>query len=1155
MKKKSTRGNDMPFLNINSFRKMKLILFLVSVTFLQLSAVNGYAQKASIDLHLSNVSLKEAIQAIEKQTEFVFFYSTEEVDLTKKVDVNIRKGNIEGILSDVFRDYSYRIENRKILLTPKPTQKSHKITGTVKDHTGESIIGANISVKGTTNGTITDIDGGFTLEVPSDNAEIIISYIGYKPQEIALKGKTTLNVVLAEDTQSLNEVVVVGYGTQKKANLTGAVSVANMDNVVGSRPVTSMSKALEGAVPGLQIKTENAAPGASSKINIRGTTNITGAEPLILMDNVPVDINTINPNDIESITVLKDASSAAIYGARAAYGVILLTAKKGSKDEIPRFNYSTNLTVSKPYELIEKAGVYETVKAFKDFGYSTYWSGQDVDKWLSYLDEYQQNPSKYPDGYTMEGSTPYQLRLNDIAKDMTQKGGGFEQMHNLSVNGGTARTAYRFSFGYTDQNGVLVSDKDRYTRMNISSYLSSDVTKWLTAQLTINYAKGKTSAPNTNGGGDPWNIMTQLPGYSPLGYYNNGDEELPFRTPRNLINLLEPIETNDEVFRALGKIIVSPLKDLKIIGEFTYDKKNTRKDRYDKKVDFVQGTNFLVESTKTNSFYRKDMSNTQYMAANIYASYEKEFGGHNFALTGGFNSENNRYELLWESKTDMINPDLPSISSATGTLDGKDSYSEYAILGAFYRLTYDYNGKYLFETNGRYDGSSKFPSGHRFGFFPSFSLAWRLSEENFMKNIDFLSNLKLRGTYGNIGNQVIPAYQFLSVMSPAKSIWLGSGETQFWTLNTPGLVSQNFSWEKVQTVNGGIDLGLFKNRFTASFDYYVRRTKDMFGPSADLPDVLGTTAPFMNSADLKTKGWELQLDWRDKIGSVNYSIGFNLFDSQATITRFENATGNLANNWDTNADGEKDANFYTGKKMGEIWGYVTDRYYTVDDFVEGSLDANLKNGKLKDGIPYIKGTATPNPGDILYKDLNGSGDISQEENTVHNPGDRKIIGNNTPRYHFGITGGAAWKGFDFSFFIQGIGKRDVWAVSQLSWPLCGEFSALHANTLDYWMPDKTDSYYPRIYQRDGENSARNRYTQTKYLSNGAYWRIKNITLGYTFPQEWLTRIKINQVRVFVSGEDLFTKHHLAKGQDPELTTSGAVYPLMTKYSFGLNVSF
>lgn len=1134
---------------------MKLVLFWVFIAFFQLSAVNSYAQEASIDLKLSNVSLKEAIQSIEKQTEFIFFYSTEEVDLTKKVNINVRKGNIEEILNDIFQDYMYQIENRKILLTPKPMQKARKITGIVKDHTGETIIGANISVKGTTTGTITDIDGGFTLDVPSDNVELIISYIGYKPQEIALKGRTSLQVVLVEDAQNLNEVVVVGYGTQKKANLTGAVSVANMGQVVGSRPVTSMSRALEGAVPGLQVKTDNASPGASSKINIRGTTNITGAEPLILMDNVPVDINTINPNDIESVTVLKDASSAAIYGARAAYGVILLTAKKGSKDKTPRFNYSTNLTVSKPYELIQKASPLETVQALKDFGYSTYWSGQDVDKWLTYLNEYNNDPSKYPNGFVLEGNTPYQMRQTDFINDMMQKGGGFEQMHNLSVDGGTARTAYRFSFGYTDQDGVLVSDNDSHQRMNISSFLSSDVTKWLTAQLTVNYAKGKRSAPNTDGGGDPWGIATSFPSYAPIGFYNDGEKELPFRTPRNLIELLEPVKTNEEVFRAMGKLIVSPLKDLKIIGEFTYDKKNTKKDRYDKKMEFLQGTNFQVESTRTNSFYRKDMSNTQYMAANIYASYEKEFKGHNFALTAGFNSENNRYELLWESKTDMINPDQPSISSATGILDGKDSYTEFAILGAFYRFTYDYNGKYLFETNGRYDGSSKFQSGHRFGFFPSFSLAWRLSEEEFMKNLEFISNLKLRGTYGNIGNQVIPPYKFLPVMNPSKSNWLGSGETQYWTLGVPGLVSQNFTWEKVQTVNGGIDIGLFKNRFTASFDYYVRRTKDMFGPSADLPDVLGTSAPSMNSADLKTKGWELQLDWRDQIGSVNYSVGFNIFDSQATITRFENATGNLANNWDTDSNGENDANFYTGKKMGEIWGYVTDRYYTVDDFVAGSLDANLKNGKLKDGIPYIKGTATPNPGDILYKDLDGSGDISKEENTVFNPGDRKVIGNNTPRYHFGFTGSAAWKGIDFSFFIQGIGKRDVWAVSPLSWPLCGEFAAMHANTFDYWMPDHTDSYFPRIYQRDGENSSRNRYEQTKYLANGAYWRIKNITLGYSFPQEWLSRIKLQQVRFFVSGEDLFTKHHLAVGQDPELTTSNAVYPLMTKYSFGLNVTF
>lgn len=1148
----------------NYVRTMKLTAFFLFLFIFQVHAGISYSQTVKLSIDMVNAPLEEVIDRIEKETGFHFVFTDKAVDTSAKVSIRVSDEVLSTILEQLVSKVGlkYHIVDRLIVLSPQTSlniqQGSPTIKGTVTDTSGDPIIGANILEKGTTNGTISDVNGDFTLQITSTDAVLLITYIGYFPQEIKVGNQTSLQIRLQEDTQTLDEVVVVGYGVQKKSNLTGALSVADMDKVLGNRPVTSVAQALEGAVPGLQITTDNASPGASSTIKVRGVTNITGAEPLVLMDNVPVDINTINPNDIESVTVLKDASSAAIYGARAAYGVILLTGKKGIKSETPRFSYSTNLTVSRPYQLISKASPYETVNLLKDAGYSTYWSGQQVDKWLEYLDDYQANPSKYPDGYIMDGSTPYQLRNNNLVKDMIEKVGGFEQIHNLSVTGGTERTAYRFSVGYTDQDGVLVTDADKYNRLNISSFLSSDLTKWFTAQLTVNYSKGKRNQPNTNSGsgGELWSRLNNIPGYAPLGYFERDGETYPFRTPRHLLEYLDPVQTNTDVFRALGKAIFTPFKDFRIVGEFTYDKKNVRKDRYDKKVTFVECTNFLPEATRTNSYYQKDVDFTEYMAANIYASYEKSFNdAHNIAATVGFNTETSHYEKVWISKTDMINPDLPSISSATGTLDGKDSYSEYAILGAFYRVTYDYKGRYLLEANGRYDGSSRFPRGHRFGFFPSFSGAWRISEEPFMKEVGFLSNLKLRASYGNIGNQAIPPYKFLTVMNPSKSIWLGDGESQYWTLGTPGIVSQSFTWEKVQNINGGIDIGLFKNRLNMSFDYYIRQTKDMFGPSADLPDVLGTTAPSQNSADLKTKGWEIQVDWRDKIGDVGYSIGFNLFDSYSKITRFENATGNLANNWDTDGNGEVDSNFYTGKKLGEIWGYVTDRYYTVDDFEPGSLDANLKNGKLKSGIPFVKGTAAPNPGDVLYKDLDNSGDISQDENTVYKPGDRKVIGNNTPRYHFGITGSLNWKDFDFSFFIQGVAKRDIWARNSLNWPMWSEFSAIHSNTLDYWMPDRTDASFPRIYQRAGENTERNHYVQTKYLQNGAYWRLKNVTIGYTLPAEWMKRIRINNARVFISGENLFTKHHLAKGLDPEMGNGEVAYPVMSRYSFGLHISF
>ena len=526
---------------------------------------------------------------------------------------------------------------------------------------------------------------------------------------------------------------------------------------------------------------------------------------------------------------------------------------------------------------------------------------------------------------------------------------------------------------------------------------------------------------------------------------------------------------------------------------------------------------------------------------------------------GGYNQEESHKESQWSQRTDVLLENLPSLSGSTGTASVTDSFDEYAIRGLFYRVNYTYDGKYMFEANGRYDGTSRFPKDSRFGFFPSFSAGWRISEEAFMKNTkSFLSNLKLRASWGSIGNQIIlkpdntpENYPYIPSMSPYLTEWLVDGQKTT-TLNAPAMVSSSFSWEKVYTLDFGVDFGFFDNRFNGTFDWYRRDTKDMLAPGAELPSVVGASAPLQNTADLRTKGWELSLTWRDRIGAWGYNVGFNLYDSKTVVTKYHNESKIILKSDGTN-------NYYEGYEIGSIWGYVTDGYYTADDFED------TNTWKLKEGVVTVDGVS-PRPGDIKYQNLRDDGSstnrIDTGDGTFDNPGDRKIIGNNSLRLQYGINLGVNYKGFDLSVLLQGVGKRDVWISDARRWPFnSGQFGSLFKDQLDYWKPvdsangDWTaanpNAEYFRIYGQ-GNNSGYNTRVQTKYLMNGSYLRVKNVTLSYNFPKSWLAPITLTSLKAFVSCENLHTFTKLMKGYDPERLSWG--YPFYRTISFGFNVT-
>ena len=861
---------------------------------------------------------------------------------------------------------SYLTSKNEVTTT---VQQTKKITGNVTNTAGEPIIGATVLEKGnTTNGTITDIDGNFTINLPA-NATLSISYIGYITQEIQVGYQTSFKVVLKDDTKTLDEIIVVGYGSQKKANLTGAVSSVKMDEALGDRPLLNAADALQGAVPGLFVSNGGNAPGTSKSFQIRGAYSLgvknsdgtygNTIKPLVLIDNVEGDIDMINPEDIESINVLKDAASAAIYGARAAGGVILVTTKRPKGASRFELNYNNNFAFGKAVNLPKQAPLMDYLQAYLDCGYSdAYWSlgSPSVSKWMEYLTAYQKDPSSFNtvgDGiYVDESGVPYYLNEKDLYKNFMET--SFQMTHNISASGGTDKLRYRISGGYNSNDGVLISDRDKFERMNVNSFISADVTKWFTQEITMSYAHSLQTSPGGMGGVYNTRLVSYYPeGELPASVNTLADEDLPLFTPRNQILYSNPVNNKNDNPRIFLKSILKPLKGLEAVFEYTFDKNIYDYHWYTGQYDYttIQGGS---SKSFVDDYLRKYKQHTNYNSINVYATYNKDFGNHHFKVMAGFNQESSYQETLDTYSYNQAVLDVPAMSSGTGTIKATDSYSEYAIRGGFFRVNYNYLDKYLLEVNGRYDGSSKFPKSSRFGFFPSVSAGWQIAQERFMNSTrHWLDGLKLRASYGVIGNQNINPYTFtpsMSVNNKATS-WIIDDTYVTSISSLPALVSQNFTWEKVGTINVGLDVNLFNNRLSGVFEWYQRNTNGMLAPGVQLPAVVGASAPYQNTADMRTRGWELSLNWRDQIGKVGYRIGFNLSDYKSEIIKY-----------DDNAATKLLSSYYPGQTLGEIWGYVVDGYYTVDDFVDTS------SWQLKEGVTSINGYNV-RPGDVKFKNL------------------------------------------------------------------------------------------------------------------------------------------------------------------------------------------
>ena len=1030
----------------------------------------------------------------------------------------------------------------------KEIQQNGVCNGVVTDTTGETVIGASVVVKGTTNGTITGLDGDFSLSGVTKGSILVVSFVGYQNTEVKWNGQP-LTIVLKEDTKVLDEVVVVGYGTQKKANLSGAVAAVD-GKVLQDRPITNIGQGLQGVVPNLNITMNNGgAPGATSSFNIRGNTSLNGGSPLVLVDNVQMDANLVNPDDIESISVLKDAASASIYGARAAYGVILITTKKGKKSDKPTVSLSATGYWQSPALTFHNVNSMQYLtmmdEAYQNDGGSGHYFKSQV---YQYAEDYFNGKYDSPVFFdTAYDTYKYGYCGNTDWWDELYKT-SFSQIYTANISGGNDRTTYYASVSMNDQGGILKAGDDKYNKYNANVNISSNITKWLNVSAKI--AHTYTDELHPTGGTTAMN-STAYSGLSSYSGMMKGDLSplMPVKHPdghyagqgsyTNPVAIMEQggnaqYKQNDLLMT--GAVKITPIKGLVINADYTwnfYGKSSNQHVQNFYDYTAVPGTENYYPWTNPSSVTVTN-NDDYYNAFNAFAEYTfylKE--KHNFKVMVGYNQENKHKKYHYAGRKNLIDSSNPSLNLAYGDMAMNGSETHWSVNGFFARINYDYKGKYLLELNGRYDGSSKFPHGDRYAFFPSASVAWRVSEEKFWEPIrGWFDNFKLRASYGSLGNQALDEsrygnFPYLATYGINTKYGALLNGTRPVAVSVPGLVSASFTWETVNQIDFGFDASFFGGRLNTSFDWYRRNTKDMLTAGQALPAVLGTSVPQENAADMKTVGWEVSLEWNDRLSNgFGYHIKGVLSDYQASITKFSNPTKLLGTH-------------YVGEKLNEIWGYVSNGLFQSDEDAKAADQSYLSGGSW-------------GAGDVKYEDLNNDGKIDIGKNTLDDSGDRKIIGNSTPRYSYGITAGFDYKGFDFEMFWQGIGKRDYWLGGSQFWGFTDEWCTPLTSSLDYWTEDNRDAYFPRLHHY-GVNGG-NHQVSTRYLQNAAYLRLKNVVLGYTIPRSITEKVKISRLRVFVQGENLLTFTPLIDSYDPE-TLNNMTYPINKKISVGLNLTF
>jgi TonB-linked SusC/RagA family outer membrane protein len=1090
--------------------KLKLAVLIVMVSVSSVFATHSYSQAAKVSLRMENTTLDKVMDEIERQSEFYFIFNQKQIDVSRIVNIDVENRLISDILVELFNktNVNYAVLDRKILLSTDSLeddlrnfqsasglQQQTTVSGKITDgSTGESMPGVNILLKGTTLGVITDGDGNYSLSFsPTSNPILVFSFIGYVTQEIPLNGRTTLNVNLAAEVTGLEEVVVIGYGTQKKVNLTGSVDAVDGAKL-SERPVANVSLALQGMSSGTTVINRGGAPGTdNTNIRIRGYGTFGNKDPLILVDGVTVsNMSNIDAQDIANISILKDAASSAIYGSRAANGVILITTKRGGSGGI-------KVTYSNYFGIQSLTRVPEVVKA---------------DDYMMLVNESCINANRQPKytqeaiDKTMAGTEPYKYPNTDWWGIMYRD--ALQQKHSININGGTDKFKTNVTFNYLNQEGVLIKTGSNQYRLRLNNDIKlseklnfgTDISiasnsRWEPARISDIYWNMLHDVPAT--------IVAKYPdGTYQLGPTNQNPlataEQSGYNKPMSIQGILSSFFTYEII------------KGLKFTGRYSIKEDLGETKTYYNNYEFRDHETQNLIKTYTSSL-NDSRNRNHYTDLQGLLDYDKTFSNHYFHFLIGYSHEYNYYNSVTARRQDFYSNALQELNlgSTTGQTNSGIS-NEWSLLSYFGRINYTFSNKYLLEANFRYDGSSRFAEGRRWGFFPSFSLGWRLSEEGFLKDIAWLNNLKLRLSWGQLGNQDIGLYQYIQTISLGQSYSFGGALVD--GAAKTSLANLNISWEKTTSSNIGIDIGILKDKLTIIADYFIRNTNDIL-LARDIPMTIGLNAPTQNVGAVKNTGWELATRYQDNIGKdISFRIGFNISDVKNKIIKYGNPS---VSGWNVTMEGES---------MDSFYGWINEGFFQTTEEVAAHA---------------FQHTITA-PGDIMYKDLNND--------KIINDLDKRVLGSSIPRYSYGIDLGVNYKNFDLSLFFNGVGKCNGYQYGALiEGPIWDGFTT--KEMLDRWTPENTDATWPRlVYQ-----TVHNQQASDFWIQNTSFLRFKNFQLGYTIPMALADRIKIKNLRAYVNGENLFT-FTKAKNLDPEFPSGRVNYFPQTKiYSIGLDITF
>jgi len=1088
---------------------MRTVLFLITVSISNALALNGFSQEARLNLNVQNETILKVLERIEDQSDFYFMFDATVVDLNQRTSISCRDLPVVQILDQILRDkgISYTIIDRQIALTNEAgkatAQQKSKVSGVVTDAGGQPLPGVSVIIKSTTTGTITDTDGKYFLNnIPAD-ATLVFSFVGMRSQELKTGGQSVLNVVLEEELLGIGEVVAVGYGVQKKLNLTGSVASIEGDELA-KKPVTQTSMALQGMTAGVTVTQKSGEPGQDGgTIRIRGIGTMGDSDPLILVDGISSNLNFVDPNDIETISVLKDAASAAIYGSRAANGVIIITTKRAKNSNFS-INYNNYIGWQEPTNMQDIVSGYDHMVMIN-------LANKNVNKpepfSQEYIDNYAQNaPSdEYPE------TNWHNAMLKNKA---------LQQNHHISINGGGEKVSFRGSVTYLKQDGITINNS--YERIN--ARFNTDV------RLKENLQFGFDVSLRTDDdatAGSPWYFLNRFP-RNLAGKNENGTWGIGWDGTNTWATLEDGGMYHQKDYGVTAKINADwqPVKGLNLNFMYAPDFILTHSKDFQKHVDlfYPDGSIYNASPFKANlaEKYEKNMSDN----LRLMATYTKAFGDYSLNFIAGFEQLSYRYDWMRGYRDEYLMENYEVLNAGpTTNQQATGSAVENSLRSLFGRVNYDYKQKYLFEANLRYDGSSRFAQGHRYGLFPSFSAGWRITEEAFMSDTEWLDNLKLRASWGQLGNQNIGDYPSSSVVTLGQD-YVFNNNTAAQGGAITDASNQRISWETAEMINFGLDMSLW-SKISFSIEYYIKNTKDIL-LKLPIPMTMGLNPAYQNAGKVRNTGWDYTLSFNDKAGDLEYRIGFNLSDVKNEIIDLVG----------------------TGP-------YIEAPYIKQEGYSIYSL-YGLESAGLFQTPDEIASHATQygsvQPGDIKYTDQltvdSNEDGIPDATDGKIDAGDRVVMGNYFPRFSYGIDLYAKYKNFDFSALLQGVGKVDGYLSEQGVWAFYVGGTAREWQK-DYWTAENPGASYPRLTF----NWPNNEQPSTYWVKSAAYLRLKNVQIGYTIPKKIIAKTCLNSCRIFFSGQNLFTIDNFYDGFDPEAPIgTGSYYPMVKVYSFGVSVN-